>query len=460
MDTTHITDQTTAENSHLADHLSHSLSHYPTYAEYKDSGVDWLGEIPKYWDLVPAFKFIDENKQKNSGLNEMTVLSLSYGNIIIKSKEKLTGLVPESFETYQILQPDDIVIRCTDLQNDKVSLRTGLVKNHGIITSAYLGLKVSKKYNAKFLHYFLHSLDTSKAIYAMGTGLRQNLSFRDFKRFLIPNISIEEQTAIANFLSQKTAQIDQVIALKQQQIAKLEEYKQILIQNAVTKGLDPNAEMKDSGVDWIGEIPKHWEVNIGMNIFYEVKKINLGLEEKKVLSLSYGRVIVKPKSKMFGLMPENFETYQIVRNGDIIIRGTDLQNDKVSLRTGYVTTTGIISSAYLNLRTYQEYNSEFIQIFLHTIDFNKVLYKFGSGVRQSLSFKDFKRMSVPLPPLDEQTQIADYVQSLNQTTQQGIQTYQTQINRLKEYKTILIHQAVTGKIKVTDFDNDCLNPNN
>ena len=233
---------------------------YATYERYKESGVDWLGAIPSDWDLQPAFKYIKENKTKNTGLLENTVLSLSYGKIIIKPEEKLTGLVPESFETYQIVEPNDIIIRCTDLQNDKVSLRTGLVENRGIITSAYLGLKVFQNYNSKFLHYYLHSLDITKAIYKFGTGLRQNLSFLDFKRLPLVDISLDLQQKIANFLDQKTAQIDQAIALKQQQIEKLGEYKQIVIQNAVTKGLNPNAPMKNSGVEWIGDIPEHWEV--------------------------------------------------------------------------------------------------------------------------------------------------------------------------------------------------------
>ena len=233
---------------------------YAKYERYKDSGVDWLGKIPSDWDLQPAFKYIKENKTKNTGLLENTVLSLSYGKIIIKPEEKLTGLVPESFETYQIVEPNDIIIRCTDLQNDKVSLRTGLVENRGIITSAYLGLKVFQNYNSKFLHYYLHSLDITKAIYKFGTGLRQNLSFLDFKRLPLVDISLDLQQKIANFLDQKTAQIDQAIALKQQQIEKLGEYKQIVIQNAVTKGLNPNAPMKNSGVDWIGDIPEHWEI--------------------------------------------------------------------------------------------------------------------------------------------------------------------------------------------------------
>lgn len=236
------------------------LENMPKYESYKDSGVEWLGLIPSEWNIKPGLTAFTENKRANKGMKESTVLSLSYGNVIIKPEEKLVGLVPESFETYQIVYPDDIIIRCTDLQNDKVSLRTGLAKNKGIITSAYLNLNLKENFNSRFMHYYLHSLDTTKVLYKFGSGLRQNLSFLDFKRLPIIEIPSSLQKTIANFLDQKTTQIDQAIAIKEQQIALLKERKQIFIQKAVTQGLNPNAPMKDSGIDWIGRIPEYWDV--------------------------------------------------------------------------------------------------------------------------------------------------------------------------------------------------------
>ena len=232
----------------------------PRYESYKDSGVDWLGDIPSNWGILPGVKFIRERSDSNKGMIEDRVLSLSYGKIIIKPKEKLVGLVPESFETYQLVDPDDIIVRCTDLQNDQTSLRVGLAKNRGIITSAYLNLQPRAGQSPRFLHYYLHALDITKVLYKFGSGLRQNLSFTDFKYLPIPSLPYEYQEAIANFLDQKTAQIDQAIAIKERQIALLKERKQIIIQNAVTKGLNPDAPMKASGVDWLGDIPAHWEV--------------------------------------------------------------------------------------------------------------------------------------------------------------------------------------------------------
>jgi type I restriction enzyme S subunit len=125
----------------------------PKYEHYKPSNVEWLGDIPKHWEVKPGFTILSESKEKNNGLKEKTVLSLSYGKVIIKPEEKLTGLVPESFETYQLVSVGDIIIRPTDLQNDKTSLRTGLAKNRGIITSAYVNLRVKINYSNSFYHY-------------------------------------------------------------------------------------------------------------------------------------------------------------------------------------------------------------------------------------------------------------------------------------------------------------------
>lgn len=419
------------------------LMGYPKYDSYKDSGVDWLGEIPSDWELRPAFKYIKENKNKNTGLLENTVLSLSYGKIIIKPEEKLTGLVPESFETYQIVEPSDIIIRCTDLQNDKVSLRTGLVENKGIITSAYLGLKVFQNYNPKFLHYYLHSLDITKAIYKFGTGLRQNLSFLDFKRLPLVEISLELQQKIANFLDQKTAQIDQAIALKQQQIERLGEYKQIVIQNAVTKGLNPNAPIKDSGVAWIGDIPEHWEI----------KKL------KYILKI-YNKKISSRNSDLRYLGMENI----ISKTGEINSESAEVEGLanhftpnqilfgklRPYLAKVYLADfEGICSTEFIVFEILKTNNAKFLQILLLSNGFIRNIDSSTYGSKMPRANPDFiNNQFIAIPPLDEQFKIIEYIENLNRKISDTIQSYQTQIDRLKEYKNILINQAVTGKIKI------------
>ncbi|HHV6726899.1 TPA: restriction endonuclease subunit S, partial [Haemophilus influenzae] len=178
--------------------------------------------------------------------------------------------------------------------------------------------------------------------------IRMKISQDDLKKLYFPISPLDEQQKIAQFLDDKTAKIDRAVELAEKQIALLKEHKQILIQNAVTRGLNPDVPLKDSGVEWIGQVPEHWELTIGMNVFRENKRDNKGMKENTVLSLSYGKIIIKPEEKLFGLVPESFETYQIVEPNDIIIRCTDLQNDQTSLRTGLAQDKGIITSAYLN----------------------------------------------------------------------------------------------------------------
>lgn len=413
---------------------------YPRYDSYKDSGVDWLGEIPEEWDLTPAFKFINENKLKNKGLTVDTVLSLSYGNILIKPKEKLTGLVPESFETYQIVEPNDIIIRCMDLQNDKTSLRIGLVKDKGIITSAYLALKVANSYLPEYLYYYLHSLDTSKAIYKMGTGLRQNLSFGDFKRFQVPNIPLKVQQSIVDFVKTKTTQIDQAINLKQQQIAKLEEYKQIVIQNAVTKGLNPDAPMKDSGVDWIGNIPEHWEL-VSLRYLFEFlnyRRIPISADERGYMQGIY------PYYGASGII--DYVNDYIFDEKLILIAedGANLLSKSTPLAFVAEGKYWVNNHAHILKPKYKGFT--FWSNLLSLCDYT--IYITGAA-QPKLSRGNLGNVMLPVPPEDEILAISNYLKEQLSKFPNTAQKYESQIDRLKEYKTILINQAVTGKIKVS-----------
>ena len=171
-------------------------------------------------------------------MKEATVLSLSYGQIVVKPTEKLHGLVPASFETYQVIEPGDIVVRPTDLQNDWNSLRFGLSQHRGIITSAYMCLNSDGVMSRDYGYLLLHAYDLKKVFYGLGSGLRQNLNWSDFKYLpcLVP--PLPEQHRLATFLNQKTAEIDEAITKKQRQISLLQEYRTLLIANVVTGKLD------------------------------------------------------------------------------------------------------------------------------------------------------------------------------------------------------------------------------
>lgn len=231
----------------------------PRYPDYKDSGLPWVGAVPREWDVQPLMGVASERRESNKGLEEDNLLSLSYGRVVQKDMASNDGLLPESFETYQVVHPDDIVFRLTDLQNDKRSLRTAPVSQKGIITSAYLAV-VPRLINSRYFAYVLRSYDLTKVFYSMGGGLRQSMKYSDVKRLPILVPSEREQMAIANFLDRETVRIDALIAEQEKLLALLAEKRQATISNAVTRGLGPDVPMKDSGIAWLGEMPAHWHV--------------------------------------------------------------------------------------------------------------------------------------------------------------------------------------------------------
>lgn len=432
-----------------------TLAAWPTYDSYKDSGVEWIGDVPADWRVEPGRQCLYENKDKNTGMKESTVLSLSYGRVIVKDEDKLTGLVPESFETYQIVQPGDIIIRGTDLQNDMTSLRTGLARDTGIITSAYINLRPKAEIDPAFLHYLLHSYDVKKVFYALGSGLRQNLSYDDFKYLRLPIPSPVEQRAIAAFLDEKCARVDEAVRIKEEQIALLRERRQILIQQAVTRGLNPAAPLKDSGIDWIGQIPAHWEVkrlkhlgNAVIGLTYDPKDLCDEDEGTLVLrssNLKSGKFVYGDGLNAYVRMriPEKLR----IRANDILICSRNGSRDligKCALATH--DDTGASFGAFTTVFR-SEMNRYIFQI-LNSEIFRMLAGSFLTATINQLTTSNLNSISVPIPPPEERQALTEHLEGLNAEYDRAISVKEDQIAALKEYKTSLINAAVTGKIKV------------
>lgn len=430
------------------------LTGFTRYPEYQSTEVEWIDEIPTHWKVVPGFNFLYESRDRNTGMRRRTVLSLSYGKIRIKKQDELTGLVPESFETYQLVNEGDLIFRPTDLQNDKVSLRSAISEHNGIITSAYLNLRFKENAFPKFYHYCFRAIDSNKVIYGLGSGLRQNISFLDFKRFLFPFPPLPEQTAIANLLDEKTAQIDQAIAQKERLIALLEERKQIIIQQAVTKGLDPTVEMKDSGVEWIGEVPKHWEVG-KLGHFSSVSNGSTpSRAEPKywqngtVAWLASGKVNDPIVNE-----PTEYITEKAVKDcslrvfpKDTIIMGIVGQG-KTRGTTSILNIEATINQNMVGIIAKKSVNTLFLQYFFIQ-GYDSIRRGDGSN-QEALNTEKVKNLKVVMPSLKEQTMIADYISQITKRIHDSVRLQQSQITKLKEYKATLIDSAVTGKIKVS-----------
>ena len=205
--------------------------------EMKDSGIAWIGAMPRAWKMNTIAQIFLQVKCKNTGLQEKNLLSLSYGKVKRKSIDTVEGLLPESFDGYNIIEKDDIVLRLTDLQNDHTSLRVGLAEERGIITSAYLIIRNRSNFCPKYLYYYLHSFDIAKGFYGMGAGVRQGLNWDGVKWLKILAPSVPEQEHIAAFLDAECAEIDAVLEKTRASIEEYKKLKQAVITQAVTKSI-------------------------------------------------------------------------------------------------------------------------------------------------------------------------------------------------------------------------------
>ncbi|TVP60850.1 MAG: restriction endonuclease subunit S [Nodularia sp. (in: Bacteria)] len=419
------------------------------YLKYKDSGVQWLGYIPEHWEVIPAFVVFKEQCFRNKNLVEKNLLSLSYGKIVRKDFGVNFGLLPESFETYQIVIPGNIILRLTDLQNDKKSLRVGLVKEKGIITSAYLCLQPQNIFE-KYVYTFLHNYDVLKVFYNMGSGVRQNMTFKDLKwlPILVPPLS--EQKKIACFLDSKLEEIDKFISNKQRLIELLKEQKTAIINRAVTKGLNPHAPMKPSGIEWLGDIPAHWEVKRNKYIFREInERSETGQETYLAMSQRLGLVTRSQLGEQHLSTSENQIGYKLCQVNDLVL-------NKLKAYLGVfckASIPGLVSPDYAVFRAILNIEVDYFEYLFKTPDYIAEFNRFSTGIVIGffrLYTPDFYNIYSLFPPFDEQNKIVQYIKNESFIVNQAIATIEKEIELIKEYRTTLISEAVTGKIDVRE----------
>lgn len=417
---------------------------FATYPAYKDSGVAWLGEIPDGWDVTIAKHVLIklERPRKKNG-NTVVCSNHGYSKLLGDVKQ---GLVSLTQHDYQGVNKGDLLVHGMDAWHGAISIS----KHIGDCTSVVHVCDC--KHNKTFIAYFLKMLAIMNVYKVISNGVRQNTSdFRSWQKFgdiqlLLP--TREEQTAIANFLDDKTAKIDLAISQKEKLIALLKERKQIIIQQAVTKGLDPNVKMKDSGVEWIGEIPEGWEVKKVKNLFQLIIDPAPNNNDMELLSI-YTDIGVKPRKDLEqkGNRASTTDGYWKVKKGDFIVNKLLAWMGAIGL-SDY---EGVTSPAYDILRPRIELDGYFYHLLFRTKMCSSELKKHSRGImemRLRLYFDKFGVIYVPFPPFEEQNLIVNYIKAQFLKIDQAIALQQTQIKKLKEYKATLIDSAVTGKIKV------------
>ncbi len=420
--------------------------------EMKDSGIEWIGEIPASWEIHPVYFYFGERRTKNYALKEQNLLSLSYGKIIRKDINTNGGLLPASFNTYNIVENRDIIIRPTDLQNDKKSLRTGLVTERGIITSAYLDLMPIRRINTKFFHYLLHAYDVNKVFYNMGNGVRQGLNFNEFSKLMIFAPEIDEQTTIATFLDCICSEIEELVADIQSEIDTLEEYKKSVITEAITKGLNPDVNMKDSGVEWAAKVPEHWSIIRGKYIFAQRndRGNNTNLQ------------LLSPTQK-FGVIPQalyeeltgmsavklkedtNLSALKTIHKGDYCISLRSFQGG-----FEYSEYEGVVSPAYQVFYPVIPIADGYFKYMFKERGFIEKMNSYTLSLRdgKNIAFSDFGNSYIPVPPLEEQAAISEYLEHIKIEIDSIIDDKQKQLSTLEEYKKSVIYEYVTGKKEV------------
>ncbi|MDK1198829.1 restriction endonuclease subunit S [Cronobacter dublinensis] len=430
------------------------MAKYKAYPEYKVSGVEWLGEVPNHWKTVSISRFF--SRIKRTGYTEKELLSVyrDYGVIPKSSRDDNNNKPSEDLSPYQLVEPNDLVMNKMKAWQGSIAI-SGY---EGIVSPAYFVYKPNNVLfelaHPRYVHYLLRNPIYVTQYLSRSKGIRVNQwdldpdEFRNIE-LLLPDKT--EQEKIYSFLDHETAKIDNLIEKQQQLIELLKEKRQAVISHAVTKGLNPDVPMKDSGIEWIDSIPSDWEVRPTFALCDASTQKNIDGAENNVLSLSYGNIILRDVETNFGLLPESFNTYQVISCGDVILRLTDLQNDKKSLRVGLAKQKGIITSAYLKLKARSDVNPNYLYRLLHAYDTTKVFYGMGGGLRQSMKFEDIRRLPLLLPPYEEQIKISVFLDLETAKIDSLIEKQQQQITLLQERRIALISAAVTGKIDVRDW---------
>ena len=434
------------------------------YSSYKDSELFWFKSVPKHWVKTKnKFVLVEKDERVNENSNDYKLLSLTKKGIILRDIESGKGKFPESFDTYKIVTKGDVIFCLYDIEETPRTV--GFSELNGMISGSYKIFGFTEKMIGKYFYYYFLHVDDEKGLKPYYTGLRNVVRPETFKSLDFFSPPLSEQQQIVTFLDDKTQKIDSLIQQKKEKIELLKEKRTSLINHVVTKGLDSNVEMKDSGVEWIGEIPNHWKTGkLKNNSDLRISSVDKHIleEERKVTVCNYTDVyynefITSNLPLRKGSCSENEYTNFLLKKGDVIITKdsespTDIgvpslvKDDLENVVCGYHLSimkshkTKLVGD-YLfrqlqtkRIRSYFEINSNGIT-------------RFGLGKSSVLE------TLLILPPVSEQQQIVEHLDKQTEEIDTLIKLEQKKIDTLKEYRQSLISEVVTGKVRVCKEDN-------
>lgn len=423
------------------------------YESYKDSGVEWLGQVPHCWDVKKVkniFHLIVEPAAKN---NQCELLSV-YTDIGVKPRAELEerGNKASTTDGYWIVKKGDIVVNKLLAWMGAI----GLSEYDGVTSPAYDILRPHQQINGKFFHYLFRTplcLSEFKKNSRGIMDMRLRLYFEELGNIYIPFPSYQEQQKIAQFLDDKTAKIDQAVNLAEKQIALLKEHKQILIQNAVTRGLNPDVPLKDSGVEWIRQVPEHWDVKklkfvskINQHTLPENTNGSLIIKYVDIGSVSFENGIEKVENFSFKNAPSRAR--RLANKGDIVVSTVRTYLKAITMvKEEYQDC--IFSTGFAVVTSNECLKDSFFELYAKSDAFTEQVSVFSKGMSYpAINSTDLSNLWITVPPLSEQQKIADYLDTQTAKIDQAIALKTAHIEKLKEYKNVLINDVVTGKVRV------------
>jgi type I restriction enzyme S subunit len=406
---------------------------HSAYESFKDSGEGWIEDVPTHWEIRKLKHLFQEKKHKpNLDLN---CGSISFGEVVEKDDER----VPLATKTsYQEVRKGEFLVNPLNLNYDLKSLRIGLSDIDVVVSAGYLVLQAKDEMDKRYFKYLLHRYDVAY-MKLLGSGVRQTISFNHIANSILVAPPLPEQRAIAAFLDEKCDKIDGAVKIKEDQIALLRERRQIIIQDAVTRGLNPAAPMKDSGIDWIGQIPAHWEVKSIRYAFRfrNYQRVPISASEREGKQGEY------PYYGASGII-DYVQDY--IFDEDLILIAEDGANLlSKSTPLAFVATGKYWVNNHAHILEPLFPGFKYWAELLSAADY--IVYISGSA-QPKLTRDRLGSVRVPVPPADERSAIISLIEQESEKFRNAIEIKQDQIAALKEYKTSLINAAVTGKIKV------------
>ncbi len=426
-----------------------------TYESYKDSGVKWLGQIPSHWEVKKLRAFLSEVCESNSALKVHNQLQFKYGTIVPKPDTGVDDAVLKTISKYTVVNPGDIIINGLNLNYDFISFRVGKVNEQGVITSAYIAMRPNNGLSPKFYEYMLKAMDAKKVFHGFGTGIRATLSYKELKHKLLPLVPLNEQEAIVAYLDKVTGDIDRAIEAQQKMIGALNERKQIIITRAVTRGLNPDTPLRDSGIDWLGQIPEHWEVS-------QLKRfasLILGkmLDTKGGSATNWSRYICAKDVHFDGVDTSDLKSmyfsakeqtmYRVV-DGDVLIVEGGAGAGGCAIAKNIPENT-FIQNSIIIIRPKLGLNKEYIAYLMQSfVKRGYIEFACNKATIPHFTKEKVGRVPISVPPIEEQKQIVSHINSIISPIEDSIGQCERMISLLQERKQIIINKVVTGKTKV------------